>query len=121
MKSFAVLSVLGLALGFGLSGCQTVEQSQQSAQITCQNQGLAPGSSAYNRCVGATYNQNRANADAANNAVAAGAAAGLVGGALVGAAAAGPYYGGYGYGYGYHPYGWGYGYGYRRCAYYGCY
>ena len=107
MKSVVVLGFLGLGLGFGLAGCQTVQESQQSAQITCQNAGLTPGSKAYRRCVNANFSQNRANSDAAGNAIAAGAAAGIVTGALVGAAVSDPYYGS--------------GYYYSGCGYYGCY
>jgi hypothetical protein len=103
MKSLVVLGLLGLGVGFGLSGCQTVQESQQSAEITCQNSGLAPGTKAFRRCVNANFNQNRANSDAAASAV----AAGVVTGALVGAAVADPYYGR--------------GYYYGGCGYYGCY
>jgi hypothetical protein len=107
MKSLVV--VLGfVGFGLGLSGCQTVQESQQSAEITCQNSGYRPGTAAYRRCVNANFQQNRANSDAAANAVAAGAAAGVVTGALVGAAVSDPYY--------YHR-----GYYYGGCGYYGCY
>jgi len=107
MKSVVVLGLLSLGLGFGLSGCQTVQESHVSAEITCQDSGLTPGTKAYRRCVSANFNQNRANSEATGNAVAAGAAAGLIGGALVGAAVADPYYGR--------------GYYYGGCGYYGCY
>jgi hypothetical protein len=113
MKSLAALGLLSLVLGFGLSGCQTVEQSQAGAEITCQNAGLTPGTAAYRHCVGANFAQNRANSDATGNAVAAGAAAGIVSGAIVGAAIAGPHPC---YGYGYRPYGY-----CGRCGFYGCY
>ena len=106
MKTLIVLGFLGL--GLGLSGCQTVQESQQSAEITCQNSGYRPGSAGYRHCVNANFQQNRANSDATGNAVAAGAAAGIITGALVGAAVSDPYYH-HGYGY------------YGGCGYYGCY
>ncbi len=105
MKSLFVLGFLGL--GLGLSGCQTVQESQQSAQITCENSGYRPGTREYRRCVNSSFQQNRANSDATGNAVAAGAAAGILTGALVGAAVSDPYY---------HR-----GYYYGGCGYYGCY
>lgn len=110
MRAIIVAAVISL----GLAGCQTVAESQVSAEYSCQNAGLRPGTRAYARCVNEIYVENRVNAQEASNAVAAGVAAGVIGGALV-AAASTPRYGYYGRGY----YGRGYyGRGYRRGYYY---
>ncbi len=100
------------AIGLALAGCQTTEQSMMSAESVCLQAGLRPGTSAYGRCINASYQQNVANSNAAANAVAVGAAAGLIGGAVI-AANSRPYYGGY-----YRPYGY-----YRGgyCNRWGCY
>ena len=106
--------IVAAVLALGLAGCQTAAESQASAEYTCQNAGLRPGTRAYARCVNGTYAQNRANAQEASNAVAAGVAAGVIGGAVVAASTApgyvyygrpyygGPYYGGPYYGRGYY-------------------
>jgi len=111
--------IIAAVLALGLAGCQTVAESQVSAEYTCQNAGLRPGTGAYARCVNANYAENRANAQEASNAVAAGVAAGVIGGAIV-AASTTPRYGYYGRGYygrGYYGRGY-YGRGYRRGYYY---
>lgn len=116
---WTVLRSLGVAslLAVSLAGCQTPEQSLMSAEDVCLDSGYRPGTRTYNRCVQGAYAENRMEAQAASNAVAAGAVAGLVGGAVIAASTApgyhgyyGPrYHGGYYYGRGY--YGPGY---YRR-------
>ncbi len=111
------LAVAGL-LAISLAGCQTPEQSMMSAQDLCVDSGYRPGTRTYNRCVQGAYAENRRDAQAASNAVAAGAVAGLVGGAVVAASTApvyGPGY--YGY-YGPRPYGYYYGRGYYAPGYY---
>jgi hypothetical protein len=102
------------AIGLALAGCQTTEQSMMNAESVCLQAGLRPGTSAYGRCINASYQQNVANSNAAANAVAVGAAAGLIGGAVI-AANSRPYYGGY-----YRPYPYRY---YRGgyCNRWGCY
>jgi hypothetical protein len=88
--------LLAGALALTLTGCQTVEQSQISAEYNCEAAGLRPGTARYNRCRQALFAQNRRDSDAAAGAVVAGAAAGLlVGGAI--AASSRPYYYGPGY------------------------
>ena len=64
------------AVGLALAGCQTTEQSLASAESVCLQAGLRPGTTAYGRCMNASYQQNVANSNAAANAVAVGAAAG---------------------------------------------
>jgi hypothetical protein len=91
------------ALALGLAGCQSAAESQISAQNTCSAAGLRQGSAAYNRCVGAAYQENRRQSDQATTAVVAGTAAGLIGGAVLGAASTR-----------------GRGYGYYRCNAWGC-
>jgi hypothetical protein len=105
MRAIIVAAVISL----GLAGCQTVAESQVSAEYSCQNAGLRPGTRAYARCVNQIYAENRINAQEASNAVAAGVAAGVIGGAIV--AASTPRYGYYGRGY--------YGRGYYGRGYYG--
>jgi len=86
-----------------LAGCQTAEQSLMSAQVTCQEAGLRPGTKAYGRCTNAAYRQNVAQSQQAANAVAVGAAVGVLGGAAIAASA----------GHHHHRY-------YRRCNAWGC-
>lgn len=108
LRSLATASVLAVSL----AGCQTPEQSMMSAQDLCVDSGYRPGTRTYNRCVRGAYAENRRDAQAASNAVAAGAVAGLVGGAVVAASTAPVYGPGY-YGYGPRYYG-----GYYRRGYY---
>ncbi len=77
-----------IALAMPLVGCQTTQQSAENAQMTCDAQGLNPGTERYRRCVSTTYANNRQQSAEASNAAAAGVAAGLIGGAVVGAAIA---------------------------------
>lgn len=97
-------AIAGILFAIPLAGCQTTQESAASAQMTCDAQGMRPGTERYRRCVAATYQTNRQQSQDAANATTAAVAAGVIGGAVLGAAAAGP----------------GYGYGYRRCGYYGC-
>lgn len=59
-------------------------ESATSAQMTCSAQGLKAGTSRYDKCVSATYQSNRQQAQQAENNAAAGAALGVVGGAVLG-------------------------------------
>lgn len=71
-----------------------------SAENTCANQGLTPGTSRFRRCVDATYQSNREQSQQAANATAVGVGAAIVGGALLGAALddnGGYYHGHHGY------------------------
>ncbi len=88
MRIHAVITSSLFAIATILSGCQTPEQSASNAEMTCQAQGLRPGTERYSRCVGTTYQANRNQAQQAENQAAAGAAVGIIGGALVGAAIA---------------------------------
>ncbi len=72
-----------ILLATGLAGCQTLEQSRQTAQEICSESGLRPGTKAFRACVTSHYRQERRQADAAAGALVAGATAGLVGAALV--------------------------------------
>lgn len=108
------------AVGLALAGCQTTEQSLASAESVCLQAGLRPGTTAYGRCMNASYQQNVANSNAAANAVAVGAAAGVLGGAVI-AANSGPYYGPSPYYGGYYrPYYRSYGYRGGYCGRWGC-
>lgn len=89
MRILIVTAMLSLAL----AGCRTPEQSLASADTVCVQAGFRPGTKAYRNCVGSVYQDNRAEAQSANNAVLAGATAGLVGGAVVAASTPGYYYG----------------------------
>ncbi|MBP1849528.1 hypothetical protein [Rhizobium halophytocola] len=100
-KILAGLSCLVL-LG-GLTSCQSAQESATSAQMTCSAQGLKPGTSRYEKCVGATYQSNRQQSQQAENAAVAGAAVGVIGGAVLGASLDR-----------HHHY-------YRRCGPWGCY
>ncbi len=114
--------VLTAFLATGLAGCQTMAQSQASADDLCQASGLRQGTRAYRNCVSTHVRRDQQQSDAAAGAVVAGAAAGLVGGALVAESRSYEdrgyygrgYYGGYGRSY----YG-GPGY-YRGCDGWGC-
>lgn len=97
------MGILSLVIVAGLSSCQTAQESATSAQMTCSAQGLKAGTSRYDKCVSATYQSNRQQAQQAENNAAAGAALGVVGGAVLGAALDN-----------HHHY-------YRRCGPWGCY
>lgn len=84
LRRFTV-GVCSVVMVLGLSGCQTAQESASSAQMTCKAQGLKAGTKRYDRCVGATYQSNRQQAQQAENTAVAGAAIGLVGGAVLGA------------------------------------
>lgn len=94
--------LLGGVCALLLGACQSPEESFASADYTCRQAGLRPGTAQFQRCVDATYSQNRRQSDSAANAAAVGVAAGVIGGAVIGAAAARP------------------GYGYYRCNAWGC-
>lgn len=81
MRMFFIVGAVALAL----AGCQSAEQSYQSAKDTCIAAGLKVGTARYNKCVNAAYSSNRRQAQDATNAAAAGVAAAAIGGALIGA------------------------------------
>ncbi|MGV1761803.1 hypothetical protein ACQZ6F_33130 [Rhizobium sp. A22-96] len=62
-----------------LSGCQSSQQSLDSAYASCDRIGLRPGTMEYRRCTQNIYAENRQKADQAAAAVAVGVAAGAVG------------------------------------------
>ena len=95
MRIRATVAASLVAVTTILSSCQTPQESAMNAEMTCQSQGFRPGSQRYNRCVGATYQANRVQAQQAENQAAALAAAGIIGGVLVGAAASVPHHRGY--------------------------
>ncbi len=78
-----------------------------SAEDTCRNQGLHPGTQSYRRCVDATYDANRRQSQQAANDTAVGVGAAVIGGALLGAALDddGGYYHGHHH-YGHHHHHW---------------
>lgn len=86
MRIRATVAASLIAVTTILSSCQTPQESAMNAEMTCQSQGFRPGTQRYNRCVGATYQANRAQAQQAENQAAGLAAAGIIGGVLVGAA-----------------------------------
>ncbi len=86
MRVCSVVVATLAVLSASLAGCQTPEESASNAQSTCYEQGLRPGSYRFQRCVDATYRNNRAQSDQAANATALGVGAALVGGAVLGAA-----------------------------------
>ncbi|WP_112607225.1 hypothetical protein ACK83U_04680 [Rhizobium sp. WW22] len=86
MRIRATMAASLVAISTILSSCQTPQESAMNAEMTCQSQGFRPGTQRYNRCVGTTYQSNRAQAQQAENQAAALAAAGIIGGVLVGAA-----------------------------------
>ncbi len=98
-----IVGALSLVMVAGLSACQTPQESATSAEMTCNAQGLKAGTRQYQRCVGATYQSNRQQAQQAENNAVAGAALGVVGGAVLGASLNN-----------HHHY-------YRRCGPWGCY
>lgn len=104
MRIRATMAASLVAIATILSSCQTPQESATNAEMTCQSQGLRPGTQRYNRCVGTTYQANRVQAQQAENQAAGLAAAGIIGGVLVGAAVSDNHHRGY-YG---RPY-------YRRC------
>jgi len=95
MRIRAIVAASLVAVTTILSSCQTPQESAMNAEMTCQSQGFRPGSQRYNRCVGATYQANRVQAQQAENQAAALAAAGIIGGVLVGAAASDHHHRGY--------------------------
>ena len=95
MRIRATVAASLVAVATILSSCQTPQESATNAEMTCQSQGLRPGSQRYNRCVGATYQANRVQAQQAQNQAAGLAAAGIIGGVLVGAAVSDHHHGGY--------------------------
>lgn len=100
MQMSLKIAMAAFLFAIPLAGCQTTQESAVSAQMTCDAQGLRPGTERYRRCVAATYDSNRAQSQDAANAATAAVAAGVIGGAVLGAAASRPYY---------------------RCGYWGCY
>ncbi|RWX76791.1 hypothetical protein EPK99_14030 [Neorhizobium lilium] len=103
MLKKAIVGTMSLIMVAGLASCQTPQESATSAQMTCNAQGLRAGTRQYDRCVGATYQSNRVQAQQAENNAVAGAALGVVGGAVLGASLNDhPHY-------------------YRRCGRWGCY
>ena len=95
MRIRAIVAASLVAVTTILASCQTPQESAMNAEMTCQSQGFRPGSQRYNRCVGATYQANRVQAQQAENQAAALAAAGIIGGVLVGAAASDHHHRGY--------------------------
>ncbi len=71
--------VLSLTFVLALSGCQSPQQSMNSAYATCNRTGLRPGSWEYQNCTQSIYNENRQKSDQAAAAVAVGVAAGAIG------------------------------------------
>ncbi|SER45318.1 hypothetical protein SAMN05216548_11929 [Faunimonas pinastri] len=108
MKTKVLSGVASLMLLFGLAACQTAQESSTNAQMTCSAQGLKAGTSRYQKCVAATYQSNRQQAQQAQNNVAAGAAVGVLGGVVLGTALDNHDH--------YHHRRY-----YRGCGYYGCY
>ncbi|MFC0283970.1 hypothetical protein ACFFJB_10195 [Camelimonas abortus] len=88
---WSLVAVAGIAAAM-LAGCQSAQESAITAEMTCRQAGLRPGTATYDRCVAAAYDQSRRQADQAATAVAVGTAAGVVGGAIIGANSR-PYYG----------------------------
>ncbi|MBB6483364.1 hypothetical protein [Rhizobium lusitanum] len=86
MRIRATMAASLVAVSTILASCQTPQESAMNAEMTCQSQGFRPGSQRYNRCVGSTYQANRAQAQQAENQAAGLAAAGIIGGVLIGAA-----------------------------------
>jgi len=86
MRIRATVAASLIAVTTILSSCQTPQESAMNAEMTCQSQGFRPGTQRYDRCVGATYQANRVQAQQAENQAAGLAAAGIIGGVLVGAA-----------------------------------
>lgn len=82
------LLVIAGAIALALAGCQSTQESLNSAEHVCLSSGLKPGTKTYDRCVNAAYAQNRRQSEDATKAVALGAAAAAVGGAVIGASAA---------------------------------
>ncbi|BCP52987.1 hypothetical protein K32_16040 [Kaistia sp. 32K] len=73
------LLLLAVATAVLVSGCQSSQQSMDSAYVTCANSGIRPGSWEHERCTRNVYEENRRKADQAAAAVAVGVAAGAVG------------------------------------------
>jgi outer membrane lipoprotein SlyB len=73
----AVILVLCAALS--MAGCQSAQQSMDSAYVTCASSGMQPGSWQHERCTRNVYAENQRKSDEAAAAVAVGVAAGAVG------------------------------------------
>lgn len=98
MRKFIVAGAIAAAL----AGCQTPQESLNSATDVCLASGFRPGTTSYSRCVNGNYQENRRVSQETGNAVAAGVAAGVIGGVVAGAVSR-PYYGrGYYRGYGWY-------------------
>lgn len=98
-------ALLASVLAVVLAGCQSPEQSMDNAETVCLRTGLKPGTARYNRCIEASYENNRRNSEQATNAAVIGAAAGVIGGAAIASSRNNYYYG--------RPY-------YYRCRGWGC-
>lgn len=88
-----------------LAGCQSPEESMYNAERVCRDSGLKAGTKAYQRCVDASYDNNRRQSEQATNAAVIAGAAGVVGGAVIANNSRSRYYG--------RPY-------YYRCRGWGC-
>ena len=95
------------AIALALAGCQSTSESYANAEQVCLKSGLKQGTAKYNKCIQASYDNNRRNSDAATSAAVAGAAAGVIDGTILGVAASNNSRYGYGYGYGYRCNRWG--------------
>ncbi len=89
-----------------LAGCQSADESMYNAESVCRQSGLKPGTSRYQRCVDASYQNNRRQSEQATNAAVIAGVAGLAGGAIAASNNNSYYYGG-GRGYYYRCRGWG--------------
>ena len=76
MKTTVMLTLSAALL---ISGCQSAQQSMDSAYVTCADAGAPPGSWQHERCTRNVYAENRRKSDEAAAAVAVGVAAGAVG------------------------------------------
>lgn len=85
-------ALLASVLAVVLAGCQSPEQSMDNAETVCLRSGLKPGTKQYNRCIQASYENNRRNSEQATNAAVIGAAAGVIGGAAIAASSRPHYY-----------------------------
>jgi len=101
-----ILAAVG-AVTLLLAGCQSADESMYNAERVCRESGLKVGTKAYQRCVDASYDNNRRQSEQATNAAVLGTVAGVVGGAAIASAnnRRGYYYG--------RPY-------YYRCRGWGC-
>ena len=78
MKKKSML-VVCLVTAVMMSGCQSAQESMNSAYATCDRAGLRPGTLEYRRCTQSLYEENRQKSDQAATAVAVGVAAGAIG------------------------------------------